>query len=199
MSGYNTPCAAVECVHEVKKSRFIARLAPAESKQQAQALIEQAKRDHPEARHHCSAYLIGAPHSAQQAAMDDDGEPGGTAGKPIFNVISHKNVGDVVVVVIRYFGGIKLGAGGLVRAYAAATQNAFEQATLCPKIPRVDCRLLCNFAQESELRRWLLAEQAEIGEVVYGQQVALPVRITLDTLAALKTRAQAQGFIIEEL
>jgi len=195
-SGYDYPCEWVECTTEVKKSRFITRLGPVYNKEQAMAALDDARRDHPEARHHCSAYLIGAPHAAQLAAMDDDGEPAGTAGKPIFNVISHKQVGDVAVVVIRYFGGIKLGAGGLVRAYAAATQAAFQQARFCRKTPQASVEINCDFAQESALRHWFLAHQGELQTVTYGQQVRMQAVLPSQALPALKERGRALGFAI---
>lgn len=195
-SGYDYPCEWIECATEVKKSRFITRLGPVHNKEQALAVLNDARRDHPEARHHCSAYLIGAPHSAQLAAMDDDGEPAGTAGKPIFNVISHKQVGDVAVVVIRYFGGIKLGAGGLVRAYAGATQAAFEQARFCQKTPQASVEITCDFAQESTLRRWLSEHQGQLQTVTYGQPVRLMAVLPMQAISALEEKACAAGFTI---
>lgn len=119
---YPIPAGFLERETEIKKSRFIARVAPVSSRDEVKAWLEQARNDHPDARHICWAYQIGRPGAAAEAAMNDDGEPSGTAGKPILSVIQHKDLGDVLVMVIRYFGGIKLGAGGLVRAYAGATE-----------------------------------------------------------------------------
>ncbi len=126
---YPTPAQFIETETEVKKSRFIARATKVTDRQSAIAFVEQAKQDYPGARHHCWAYLLGNPASASSAAANDAGEPSGTAGKPILNVIQHKGVGDVIVVVIRYFGGIKLGAGGLVRAYSGAAEAVMSMGT----------------------------------------------------------------------
>jgi len=110
---YHIATSVFEAQYTVKKSRFIARVVPIGSREDALAAVAVAKRDYPDARHHCWAYLLGEPGDARSAGMSDDGEPAGTAGKPILNVLQHGKFGDVLVVVIRYFGGIKLGAGGL--------------------------------------------------------------------------------------
>src|SRR5690625_1242748 len=89
-----------------------------------------------------------------QGAMNDDGEPSGTAGKPIFNVIQHKGVGDVMVVVTRYFGGVKLGAGGLVRAYAGAAEAVLSAMEIVERVPESRFTLSLDFAQEQPLRHW---------------------------------------------
>ena len=143
---YPTPARTVETESEVKKSRFIARAANVSSRQEALAFVEQAKCDYPDARHHCWAYLLGNPSSAASAAQNDDGEPAGTSGRPILNVIQHKGVGDVVVVVIRYFGGIKLGAGGLVRAYSGAAESCMSILPLEQAIPMQQVTLNMDFS-----------------------------------------------------
>src|SRR5690606_32119147 len=97
---------------------------------------------------------IGRPGSAAEAAMNDDGEPSGTAGKPILNVIQHKDMGDVLVIVIRYFGGIKLGAGGLVRAYAGAAESVLSEVERVVQQARVQARVGLDFADEQPLRHW---------------------------------------------
>ena len=83
-----------------------------------------------DARHHCYGYIIGNPHNTTSAGFDDDGEPNGTAGRPILSVLQHKAIGNCIIIVVRYFGGIKLGAGGLTRAYAAAAQMAVDKMVL---------------------------------------------------------------------
>ncbi|OEY65307.1 YigZ family protein [Marinobacter sp. X15-166B] len=165
---YPVPAGSLECETEIKKSRFIARVAPVASREDVRAVVEQAHRDHPDARHVCWAYQIGRPGAAAEAAMNDDGEPSGTAGKPILNVIQHKDMGDVLVVVIRYFGGIKLGAGGLVRAYASAAESVLSQVerVVQPVMTRVDIEL--PFASEQPVRHWCEHNGAEIGAVHYG-------------------------------
>ncbi|MCW8886021.1 MAG: YigZ family protein [Motiliproteus sp.] len=112
---YSVPQQRIEVETEIKKSRFIAWADRAENRDQAMAVLSEARNRYPDARHHCWAYLIGNPAQPKTQAMSDDGEPSGTAGKPILNVLQHNEIGDVMIVVSRYFGGIKLGAGGLVR------------------------------------------------------------------------------------
>lgn len=192
------PAAEAEAEIEIKKSRFIARAARAESREQAMAVIEQARADYPDARHHCWAYLIGDPDATVNAASNDDGEPGGTAGKPIFNVIQHKGIGDIVVVVIRYFGGIKLGAGGLVRAYSGATEAVLSQLPLTERQPHARRCLRLDFAKEQLLRHWAQEHNAEVLGVDYGQAVVMKLDVPEPALAELAAFCQAQGVEVWE-
>lgn len=108
----------------IQKSRFIGHVARVETEEEAQQFIQEIKKKHNAATHNCSAYMIGEHDQIQKA--NDDGEPSGTAGVPILEVLKKKNLKDTVVVVTRYFGGIKLGAGGLIRAYGNATTEALQ-------------------------------------------------------------------------
>jgi uncharacterized YigZ family protein len=108
----------------IERSRFIAYVSRAESEDEAQEFIQSIKKKHWDASHNCSAYLIGENNQIQKA--NDDGEPSGTAGVPILEVLKKKNLKDTVVVITRYFGGIKLGAGGLIRAYGKATSEGIK-------------------------------------------------------------------------
>jgi len=110
----------------IQKSRFIGYAARAESEEEALAFIQEIKRKHYDATHNCSAYLIGEHDQIQKA--NDDGEPSGTAGVPILEVLKKQNLKDTVAVVTRYFGGVKLGAGGLIRAYSSSTSLAVQAA-----------------------------------------------------------------------
>jgi uncharacterized YigZ family protein len=119
--------------HEVviKKSRFLAHLAPAASVAEADAVIARRRKELWDAGHHCVAMVLGthAGGASQTARSSDDGEPGGTAGVPMLEVLRHRDVTDLVAVVTRYFGGVKLGAGGLVRAYSGAVSGALDVAS----------------------------------------------------------------------
>ncbi len=108
----------------IQKSRFIGHVARVETEEEAQQFIQEIKKKHNAATHNCSAYMIGEQDQIQKA--NDDGEPSGTAGVPMLEVLKKKNLKDTVVVVTRYFGGIKLGAGGLIRAYGNATTEALQ-------------------------------------------------------------------------
>ena len=174
---YPVPEGMTEVTYEIKKSRFIARLAKVSDREQAMAFLGQSKIDYPDARHHCWAYIFGSPSHAESAAMSDDGEPSGTAGKPILNVMQHKSIGDVMVVVIRYFGGIKLGAGGLVRAYSHAAQQAYDHASTIEHIQLDDYQINCNFADEQSLRHWLDQREGQVINVLYSETVCMDIAL----------------------
>ena len=170
---YPVPSTSCEVCYEIKKSRFIARAVFAATREQAMAALALAKKDYPDARHHCWAYQFGNPKSAASAAMSDDGEPSGTAGKPILNVLQHKDVGDVMIIVIRYFGGIKLGAGVLVRAYSASAQMAMDALKTEQQVARELFELMCDFSQEQSIRHWLSLHDGVIEDVAYAQKVSI--------------------------
>ena len=113
-------------VHEIEisRSRFIAELAPAATEQEAQDFVQRVRKEHPAATHHCYAYVIGADGGIQKAS--DDGEPGGTAGVPMLQMLLRREMRYVVAVVTRYYGGVKLGAGGLIRAYGGVVGEALD-------------------------------------------------------------------------
>lgn len=123
---------------EIKRSRFIARAAPADDEDAAKAFIEQVS--DPAANHNCWAWLIG-----DHYRFDDDGEPGGTAGRPILQAIESQGYDRTVVVVTRFFGGIKLGTGGLARAYGGTANEALRSAESAPIVPKVRLRLSLPF------------------------------------------------------
>jgi uncharacterized YigZ family protein len=184
---YTIPDGITEVCYEIKKSRFIARLMFAADREQAMQALEQAKQDYPDARHHCWAYKIGSPTSPHLVAMSDDGEPSGTAGKPILNVIQHKDVGDVILIVIRYFGGIKLGAGGLVRAYSQAAQMAFDEMTTKRYVELNEFSLVCDFQDEQSIRHWLKQYESDIRELEYKENVIMHIAIDGLYLDALES------------
>lgn len=115
---------------EVKKSRFITVVAPVKDEGEARAVINEQKALYPDARHHCSAYVLKSDGATPHTHSSDDGEPPGTAGAPILEVLLGANLVNIVAVVTRYFGGTLLGTGGLVRAYAGGTQTALNRAQL---------------------------------------------------------------------
>ncbi len=190
---YPTPSQSIQTEIEVKKSRFIARATKVTDRQSALDFVEQAKQDFPDARHHCWAYLLGNPTSASSAAANDAGEPSGTAGKPILNVIQHKGIGDVIVVVIRYFGGIKLGVGGLVRAYSGAAESVLSQLPLQQAVPMQQVELTLDFAREQLLRHWVDQHEAEIIQVDYDDQVVVQLNVPDTAIPELNDFCAAHG------
>ena len=198
IKGYPVPAGPVDRELLINKSRFITWLRPVASREQAMAVIDQARARYPDASHHCYAYLLGNPASAQ-AAMNDDGEPSGTAGKPIFNVIQHKGMSDVLVVVSRYFGGVKLGAGGLVRAYAAAAEAVVAEVERVESVPQLTCRLEMGFPLEQRLRHWAEQNSAEVLDVHYSQSVAMTLRCPTQSLDDLESLCAAEQIALTVL
>lgn len=196
---YWVPKGQIEIEFEIKKSRFIARAGEAEDREQAMALLECMQSRFPDARHHCWAYQLGSPHSPFSAAMNDDGEPSGTAGRPILNVIQHKEIGNLMVVVSRYFGGVKLGAGGLVRAYSAAAEQAVSALELKHYQPKVLLQVSCDFSKEQLIRHWLDENQGQVREVEYQSQVLLEVALIEKDVATLADFLASVGASVRSL
>ncbi len=194
---YVVPATRVEVCHEVKKSRFIAQAAGAQDRDAAMAVLAEARGQYPDARHHCWAYVLGDPASASSAAMSDDGEPSGTAGKPILNVLQHKAVGDIMLVVTRYFGGVKLGAGGLVRAYSAAAQLAMDALPVVALRPTRRCRVSLPFALESTLRWWADSHGAQLAQPEYSSVFAAVLTLDESDCGALQAFAKGHGITVK--
>ena len=191
INGYAVPAGPVDREIIINKSRFITWLRPVSHRDDAMAVVEQARALYPDASHHCYAYLLGNPASAQ-AAMNDDGEPSGTAGKPIFNVIQHKGISDVLVVVTRYFGGVKLGAGGLVRAYAAAAESVLADVERIEHVPQLEACLDMDFAMEQRLRHWVDQHAGKVLDVHYGQRVSMTLSAPIEHLNDLEALCAAE-------
>ena len=139
--------------------------------------VKQLRQLYPDARHHCLAYILGDPNNTIHAGFDDDGEPNGTAGRPMLNVLQHKTIGNVLVVVVRYFGGIKLGAGGLTRAYSTVVGLLVDKMDLVYFVAQTSLSLLADFADEAQVRYLVAQAQGEIVLVEYQQQVKLKIKL----------------------
>ncbi|MFC0820009.1 IMPACT family protein [Moraxella marmotae] len=174
---YQTPSQPCQAVYEIKKSEFLAFAYPIDSREQAMSHVQSLRASYPDARHHCYGYIIGDPHNTTSAGFDDDGEPNGTAGRPILNVLQHKAIGNCIIVVVRYFGGIKLGAGGLTRAYATAAQMAVDAMVLTQFVRRQSVTVRSDFANEAQVRYLVDAVGGEILAVDYDTQVHLKAQI----------------------
>jgi uncharacterized YigZ family protein len=172
----------------IKKSRFIACVEPVSGREEAQARVAQLKAEHPDAAHVCWALLAGG-----QSAANDDGEPGGTAGRPMLEVLRHQDLQGVMASVVRYFGGVKLGAGGLVRAYTDAVAQALLSAEKVPLI--VQTSLVCSvpYALEGLVRREVELAQAQLLEVTHGSVVTLRFALPETQAAALTARLSESG------
>jgi uncharacterized YigZ family protein len=167
----------------VKKSRFLGFVQPVASRAEAQAVVARLRAEHPDAAHVCWALLAGG-----QSAAVDDGEPGGTAGRPMLDVLRHQDLEGVLAAVVRYYGGIKLGAGGLVRAYTDAVAQALLTVEKQPIVRYTDLRCTLPYSLEGVLRRELAAAGASLAEVVHGERVTLAFRIAEPAAAPLRIR-----------
>ncbi|QKI90225.1 YigZ family protein [Thiomicrorhabdus xiamenensis] len=190
---YPIPAEEAVAEIEIKKSRFIAYARGIQSREEGMLWLEQIKQQYPDARHHCWAYLLGNPNCAANAGMGDDGEPSGTAGKPILNVLQHKGIGDIMIIVVRYFGGIKLGAGGLTRAYGQAAQAVMEVLPTEEQVPQQVLTVICDFSQEQQVRYLCQQGEGMVDSVDYSQQVTMHLQLPEENIAELQAQLDAMG------
>lgn len=154
-----TLASPVEQLLEIKKSRFIGRVEPIQSSEEGLKKVEELRKKHPEATHVCYSLL-----AQGQVKQSDDGEPSGTAASPMLNVLQHKDLDNVLATVVRYFGGVKLGAGGLVRAYSQAISEPLQQAEYVDLTLPAQLKLALAFEHESLIRH--LAEQQKLSLII---------------------------------
>ncbi|WP_022941547.1 YigZ family protein [Psychromonas hadalis] len=164
---------------QIKKSRFITYLAPVKGKQATLAYLQQIKNLHKDARHHCWAYVADSPKNSVLMGCSDDGEPKGTAGKPMMALLQGCNIGEIMVVVVRYSGGIKLGTGGLVRAYSKGIRQLLPQIEIEQKRFYQQYQVSCDYAQMAQLESLLVASVGRIVQVNYLQSVDALIEVDL--------------------
>lgn len=155
MEAWEVPAESCSYSEEIKKSRFITLLAHTDGVEAARAFVQQIKQAHPTARHHCWAWVAGAPDDSQKLGFSDDGEPSGTAGKPMLAQLMGNNIGEITAVVVRYYGGIQLGTGGLVKAYGGGVQQTLRVLTRKIKVPMLNFLLVCDYAQLGDIERMI--------------------------------------------
>lgn len=170
----------------IEHSRFIATLEPASSIDDAKAIIERIRAEFPDATHHCFAYVIGPPGSTTMAAANDDGEPGGTAGRPMLKVLLNSGLGDIVAVVTRYYGGVRLGKGGLVRAYSGGVQHALREIRVRERVDEIDARVVVPYAAIDVVRRLLARHGANITGETFETDVIVALRVPEDHVETIE-------------
>jgi uncharacterized YigZ family protein len=177
----------------IKKSRFIGCVQPVADRSAALAVVASLRAEHPAAAHVCWALMAGG-----QSAANDDGEPGGTAGRPMLEVLRHQQVEGALATVVRYFGGVKLGAGGLVRAYTDAVAQALLGATLVPLVRQRSLGCSVPYALEGLVRRELVAAGAVLDDVQHGDDVAFAFSLPEPDADAFIARLDdaAQGRVV---
>ncbi|MBS4195522.1 YigZ family protein [Lederbergia citri] len=163
--------------HEIiiQKSRFIAHISRAETEEEAQQFIQDIKKKNWNATHNCSAYLIGEHNQIQKA--NDDGEPSGTAGVPILEVLKKRDLKDTVVVVTRYFGGIKLGAGGLIRAYGKSTTEGLNAVGVVERKLMTVMHIDADYSWLGKLENEIRSSTYKLKEIHYSEQVEVEVYV----------------------
>lgn len=152
-----------------KKSRFIAHTKPITSEDDATAFIEEIKKQYWDARHNCYAYQLGDRNQIQR--YSDDGEPGGTAGMPILDVLRGKDIKDTIVVVTRYFGGTLLGTGGLVRAYSLSAREGIKSAGLIERIPHIRQHFIVDYTLSGKVQYEILNGGHILEDTIYTDKV----------------------------
>lgn len=161
-----------------KKSRFIGYIRHTETEEEANAFINEIRKKHFDARHNCFAYSVDG--QQQTIRFSDDGEPGGTAGKPILEVITGKGLCDVCIVVTRYFGGTLLGTGGLVRAYTDAAKACIDATDMVTKCLVVPMRLTTNYTDFGKVQYLLGSHNISVLDSEYGENVAVRIEVLVD-------------------
>jgi uncharacterized YigZ family protein len=199
---YPVPAKEVRNEINIQKSRFIASLAPVFSVEEARVFIARVRSEFPDASHHVPAFLIGFG-SSVTAHSSDDGEPSGTAGRPALTVLQGSGLGDVVVVVTRYFGGIKLGTGGLVRAYGDAVKEVLLQTPRAEKIPTYTVMAAFAYSYFDRFRLLVLKHQGQTLDEDFGADVTVTARFTTERFQDFQsdlselTRGEVKAEIIE--
>ncbi|MGF6645642.1 IMPACT family protein [Paraburkholderia sp. GAS82] len=186
----HTLSTSVSAELEIRKSRFIAYAIPVADRDAAMVELRRLREAHPAATHVCWALLAGG-----HSGMSDDGEPSGTAGRPILEVLRHHDLDGVLAAVVRYYGGVKLGAGGLVRAYADSIARVLQDA---PRIERIAQTLLTveiGYPDEARVRRWIEQEGYALADSGYEMEVRLTIGMPVTALDAAREalRDMTQG------
>ncbi len=170
---------------EVKKSRFLCAVARVASEEEAREFIRARRKAHHDARHHCSAFVLGDEATTQRSS--DDGEPAGTAGVPMLEVLRRNDLTNTVAVVTRWFGGVKLGAGGLVRAYSTAVSEALDHVGLAERRPVRVVHLATRHETAGKLENDLRAAGHHVADVEYSDKARLAIHVPDDAVPDFET------------
>lgn len=171
---------------EVKRSRFITTIDHATSAEHARAFIATVRKEFPDATHNCWAFACGPPGSTGNTGAGDDGEPGGSAGQPMLKVLLGSGVGDVVAVITRYFGGTKLGVGGLVRAYSGGVQHALRDLPRSEHVEQAALVVTVDYAAVETLKRLLARFEAKVMREEFEERVTMHLQVPVDQLDAFE-------------
>lgn len=183
---YPVPAGRHEVEQVIDRSRFRCTIDRVRTTEEAQAFVKGVAAQDPEATHHCWAYVVGAPGSTDRIGLSDDGEPHGTAGRPMLTVLAHSGVGEIAAVVTRWYGGTKLGTGGLVKAYGGTVQAALATLPIVERVETVDLRFVVGHALVGAVLQRLPTVPAEVLSQDFGADVAFVVRVPRDHVPPLR-------------
>jgi len=183
---YPIPAARQRVEEEILRSRFVTTVAYAPTVEEARAFIDEMRVEFGDASHNCWAYVVGPPGSSAQNGMSDDGEPHGTAGRPMLTVLLHSGVGDIAAVVTRYFGGTLLGKGGLVRAYSGGVQFALKSLPTAEKVEKTQLTILFEYSAITAVQ-WMLPDyETELLAESYGVDVSYQIQMPVEQVARFR-------------
>ncbi len=176
-SGYPIPAGVTRMEEDIKNSRFITTIAHADTDERVRAFVDDTRAEFADASHNCWAFVVGPPGSTRLVGASDDGEPSGTAGRPMLAVLLGSGVGDIVAVVTRYFGGVKLGKGGLVRAYSGGVARCLRDLERAMYVELVTITVTVTYASVEPLRRIAPAHDVEIVEETFAEDATFTCRL----------------------
>ncbi len=179
-----------------KKSRFIANIFYIESESEAEDIIKEIKKEYYDARHNCFAYIIDRENISK---FSDDGEPSGTAGVPILNILKGRNLSNILVIVTRYFGGTLLGTGGLVRAYSDATIEALKNADIITKIYGKVIKIELEYKNLKSLEYYLKKEKINIVDIKYSEKIDLSIEVTKEEIKKINNMIDNKIILVDKI
>ena len=195
---YPVPARVHRVEEEIRRSRFITTIGPAPSPEEAAGLVSRVTGEFADATHNCWAFVAGPPGSTDRIGMSDAGEPHGTAGRPMLNALLHSGVGDVAVVVTRYFGGTKLGTGGLVRAYTGCVQHALATLPIGERVDRVTLIVVIGYPRVAAVQQLFQAFEVQVVSQSFEADARYDLRLPTANVEAFRhavldaTRGQAR-------
>lgn len=187
-SRYPIPARTHRVESTIQRSRFITSAAHAPAPEAAHAFIARVREEFPDATHHCWAFVSGPPGSTGRIGMSDDGEPHGTAGRPMLSALLHSGVGEIVAVCTRYYGGTKLGTGGLARAYGGGVKDVLASLQTEEKVDRASLDVTVGYADVDALQRFAIEHDLPIEEENFGQDVRLRVAVPVEEVDEVRAR-----------
>jgi len=183
---YQVPAARHTAELVIERSRFLCTIERVQSPAEAQQFVRELQQQYAAATHNCWAYVAGPPGSSAHIGLSDDGEPHGTAGRPMLTVLSHAPVGEIAAVVTRWYGGVKLGTGGLARAYGGAVQEAMATLPLTWRVDRVSLFVAVDYTAVTPVRQLFEQLEVEVQGDEYAEQVSYAVAVARDRVPELE-------------